>query len=244
MVVSMASVYDIMAHCATLSTPIWVGYLIVGRGMQTMPGVYPPAPAPTHTPGDTAQPPAHPHPTNHRTTPHVHTALAHHPRNTYSPTVGTPSRPHTPDATVHPPPRNRWSGDPQGRRHDYDVSAGPAHTTTQTTTTHHHDHLTHRHHTLAPQLRRSQALRPSIRPRVLPDMPHPPHLGPRPTPILTRGRPHHPLQPRRHRRTRQHPNSLPPLQPAQRQRPPTPTTHTPTQTAPPQGFHRPRSVVE
>nr|DAU93515.1 MAG TPA: hypothetical protein [Caudoviricetes sp.] len=43
------------------------------------------------------------------------------------------------------------------------------------------DHLTHRHHTLAPQRRNSQTPSASSRTRALSHLPRPPHLGRRPT---------------------------------------------------------------
>ena len=107
-----------------------------------------------------------------------------------------------------------------------------------------HDHVPHRHHTLAPQRRRSQTRRLSSRARPLPDLPRPPHMGREPTTILTRGRPHRASQPRRHRRTRKHPNHLPTLQPTQRQRPKTTATETKTPENQNPPDRRPRNVVE
>lgn len=107
-----------------------------------------------------------------------------------------------------------------------------------------HDHVPHRHHTLAPQRRRSQTRRARRRARPLPDLPRPPHMGRKPTTILTRGRPHRASQPRRHRRTRKHPNHLPTLQPTQRQRPKTTATETKTPKNQNPPDRRPRNVVE
>lgn len=107
-----------------------------------------------------------------------------------------------------------------------------------------HDHVPHRHHTLAPQRRRSQTRRARRRARPLPDLPRPPHMGREPTTILARGRPHRASQPRRHRRTRKHPNHLPTLQPAQRQRPKITATETKTPENQNPPDRRPRNVVE
>lgn len=223
-----------------------------------MVGERPPTPPPRITPGAPrkdgagAQPRGGGHgtaPPHHRqdrdTTTHAPAHL-HTPTATlYSPTVGTPSGYERTPGPRRRSPRLRGIGGTVMRRpgaDDHNVSAGPARTTRTHTT--HHDHITHRHHTLAPRRRRSQTRRTRSRPRVLPDLPHPTHLGHRPTTILGRSRPHHPAQPRRTRRPRQRPDPLPPLQPAQRQRPLPAPAPAQKKIAPPKGFHRPGSVVE
>ena len=107
------------------------------------------------------------------------------------------------------------------------------------------DHLTHRHHTLAPQRSSSQTLSASSRTRALSHLPRPPHLGRWPTTILTRGRPHRASQSRWKRLIRQYSNHLPKMQPEKRKRQKSQAAETKTlPSGQNQTNNRPRNMVE
>ena len=72
--------------------------------------------------------------------------------------------------------RREW-GEARPRAVHSSTSARPAHTRARRT----RDHLTHRHHTLAPQRSSSQTLSARGRTRALSHLPRPPHLGRWPT---------------------------------------------------------------